>query len=127
MVIGCLVDFWSGVSTAKALGEKVNTHGFRRTIVKIGDYIKVMLFTLMFDMLGSLLSYYTLPFATILGTVAVMWIEGKSVIENSRRKHAHAADIPEAIKEIIHAATAQQAAEVLKKIVNIEKHEDSSL
>ena len=39
----CLVDFWAGVSAAKAEGTKLNSHGFRKTIVKIGDYFKVAL------------------------------------------------------------------------------------
>jgi hypothetical protein len=76
-----------------------------------------MIFALMFDILGSLLSFYALPFATILCTVAVMAIEGKSVIENSRRKKAHVADVPEVIKQIVQAATTEQGTEIFNKIV----------
>ena len=36
--IACIVDFWSGTLTAKILGEKLMSHSFRRTVVKIGDY-----------------------------------------------------------------------------------------
>lgn len=126
MICANLVDFWSGTTTAKALGEKLQSHGFRRTVVKIGDYWRLMLFALMFDVLGAFLSFYVLPFATILCTVAVIWIEGKSVIENSNRKKAHAAKIPEIIEEIIQAATTEQGAEILKKITeNLTKHEKS--
>lgn len=118
MIFACLVDFWSGITTAKALGEKLMSHGFRRTIVKVGDYVRILLFALMFDMLGSFLSFYKIPFATILCTIAIMLIEGRSVIENSRRKKAHAADVPDMVKQIIQAVTAQQGHEVLEKIVN---------
>lgn len=116
MVVANLIDFWSGTTTAKALGESLMSHGFRRTIIKVGDYVRVMLFALMFDMLGSLLSFYVIPFATILCTVAIIWIEGKSVIENSRRKKAHAADVPEIVKQIVQCATTEKGLEIFNKL-----------
>ena len=116
MVCSNIVDFWSGITTAKAMGEALKSHGFRRTITKIGDYVRLMLFALMFDILGSLLQFYVLPFATILCTIAVIYIEGKSVVENSRRKKAHAADIPEIVKQIVQAATTEQGIEIFNKI-----------
>jgi hypothetical protein len=111
-----IIDFYSGTSTARALGEKLQSHGFRRTITKIGDYVKVLMFSLMFDALGSLLDCYILPFVTMLCTLSVILIEGRSVVENSRKKHSHAADIPEVVKKIVQAATAEQAKGVLKEI-----------
>jgi len=124
IVLGCwlfvissnIIDFWSGTTTAKALGQTLMSHGFRHTITKIGDYVRVMLFALMFDLIGSLFSFYIVPFITILCTIAVMYIEGSSVIENSRRKKAHAADVPEIVHQIVHAATAEQGLELLERI-----------
>lgn len=86
MAAANLIDFWSGTSTAKALGEKLESHGFRRTVTKIGDYARFMMYAFMSDALGCFMPFYILPFATILSTVAVIAIEGRSVIENSRRK-----------------------------------------
>lgn len=119
MVISNMVDFWSGTTTAKALGQALMSNGFRRTITKIGDYVRLMLFMLMFDILGSLLSFYIIPFATILCTIAIICIEGKSVIENSRRKKAHAGDVPEIVKKIVQAATTEQGHEILSEITKI--------
>lgn len=116
MILSSIVDFWSGTTTAKALGQTLMSHGFRRTVIKIGDYVKLMLFALMFDILGSLLSFYIIPFATILCTTAIMYIEGKSVIENSRRKKAHAAEVPDIVKQIVQATTTEQGNEILDKI-----------
>lgn len=116
MTLSSIVDFWSGTTTAKALGQTLMSHGFRRTITKIGDYTRLMLFALMFDILGSLLSFYIIPFATILCTVGVIYIEGKSVIENSSRKKAHAAEIPDIVKQIVQATTAEQGRDILNKI-----------
>lgn len=114
--MACIVDFWSGTLTAKILGEKLMSHGFRRTIVKIGDYARVLMFTFMIDALGSLLPFYILPFATILCAIAVLLIEGKSVMENSKRRKAHAADVPDIVKQIVQATTAEQGHEILDKI-----------
>ena len=115
--IACIVDFWSGTLTAKILGEKLISHGFRRTIVKIGDYARVLMFAFMVDVLGSLLSFYILPFATMLCALAILCIEGKSVLENSKRRKAHAADVPDIVKKIVQAATTEQGHEVFNKIV----------
>lgn len=117
MTLSCIVDFWSGTTTARALGEKLQSHGFRRTIIKIGDYVRVLCFALMFDALGSLLPFYAIPFGTILCTIAIICIEGKSVIENSRRKKAHAADIPDIVKQIVQATTAKQGSEIIDKLI----------
>ena len=116
--MACIVDFWSGTLTAKILGEKLMSHGFRRTIVKIGDYARVLMFTFMIDALGSLLSFYVLPFATILCAIAVLLIEGKSVMENSKRRKAHAADVPDIVKQIVQATTAKQGSEIIDKLIN---------
>lgn len=116
MIMANLIDFWSGTSTAKAIGESLHSHGFRRTVTKIGDYVRLMLFALMFDMLGSFLHFYFLPFGTVLCTIAVIWIEGRSVVENSRKKKAHAADVPEIVKQIVQCATTEKGVEILTKL-----------
>ena len=116
MVVSSIVDFWSGTTTAKALGQALMSHGFRRTVTKIGDYVRLMLFALMFDILGSLLSFYIVPFATILCTIAVIYIEGKSVVENSKRKKAHAADVPDIVKKIVQAVSQKDAEIILEQL-----------
>ncbi len=116
MFISSVVDLWSGITTAKALGQSVKSNCLRRTIAKVSDYSKIMLFAFMFDILGSLMAFYKIPFATILCTIAVMYIEGKSVVENSKRKKAHAAEVPNIVKQIIQASTTEQSHEILKKI-----------
>lgn len=116
MVVSSIVDFWSGIDTAKALGQALMSNGFRRTVTKIGDYVRLMLFALMFDILGSLLSFYIAPFATILCTIAIIYIEGKSVVENSKRKKAHAAEVPDIVKQIVQATTTEQGHEILSNI-----------
>ena len=63
MVISVLTDFWSGISTAKAIGEPLQSKGFRRTISKTVEYIRVMIFAVMLDALGiCFVPSYILPF-----------------------------------------------------------------
>lgn len=112
------LDFWSGRDTAKALGEKLNSQGYRRTFVKMGDYYRVLMFLLLFDLIGTLFPFYKLPFASILGSIAVIAIELISVLENSRRKKSSAAEIPELVKKIIQCATAKDGKAIIEEITN---------
>lgn len=112
----CLVDFWSGCSTARALGQKLNSHGFRKTLDKIGDYFKVGLVFLLFDILGSLFAWYDLPYASVIVAVCCIVIEGASVFENSKRKKSNAAKITEIAKEIVEAVSEKDAKKLIKVI-----------
>lgn len=127
MVCATLVDFWSGVTTAKALHQPLMSHGFRRTIVKIGSYWQVLIFALMFDILGAFLSFYYLPFMTIVGTLSIIIIEARSVVENSRRRKLSASEMPNVMQEIVSADTLDKAAQVITTLVALsektKKHE----
>ena len=70
----------------------------------------------MFDCLGMRLPFYMLPFGTMLCATSVILIEGKSVHENSARKKANAADIPEIIKSIMRAASQKDAEIILEQL-----------
>jgi phage-related holin len=71
------VDLITGVRKAKAIGEKIHSKGFRRSISKLNDYglaiISSQVFTWMFD-LNFTLSYYVALF--------ICGIELKSIWEN---------------------------------------------
>lgn len=119
--ISSFVDFCSGRNTAKALGEKIDSKGYRRTFAKIGDYYRVLIFAFLFDAIGSLFSWYQLPFASMVGSISVILIEMHSVIENSRRKKSHAADVPEIVKQIVQCTTSDKGIELLEKIEELVK------
>lgn len=121
MIAATLVDFWSGVTTARCLKEPLMSHGFRRTITKISSYWQVLLFALMFDILGAFLSFYYLPFMTIIGTLSIIIIEARSVVENSKRRKASAAQMPEVTQQIIAAVTNEEAVAALQRIIELSK------
>jgi phage-related holin len=72
-----IADLITGVRKAKAIGEKIHSKGFRRSISKLNDYglaiISSQVFTWMFD-LNFTLSYYVALF--------ICGIELKSIWEN---------------------------------------------
>lgn len=116
MVASSFIDLWSGVDAAKACGEKIQSNGLRRTVSKLGDYFRIELFFLMFDGLGSLISWYELPYASMVGALAIILIEGKSVVENSRKKKSSAANIPDIIKTIVNASNVDQAKAIINQL-----------
>ena len=119
MAVACFVDMWSGVNTARALGEKVHSHRLRETFQKIKDYAGVLLPFMFIDIIGSLFSFYFLPFFQILISAGSILIEGWSVLENKKRKKSHAALIPELAKEIVHCAREKDAEAIIETIQNI--------
>lgn len=122
MVASSFIDLWSGVDAAKACGEKIQSNGLRRTVSKLGDYFRIELFFLMFDALGSLISWYELPYSSMVGALAIILIEGKSVVENSRKKKSNAANIPDIIKTIVNASNVDQAKAIINQLNKINEN-----
>lgn len=115
-VLAVCIDFWSGTNTAKALGQKLYSNGFRRSFAKLGDYWRVTVMFLLIDVIGSLFAWYNLPFATMLVSLAVIGIEGRSVWENAKAKKSEAAKLPDTIRDIIKCVTVKDAEDLLKRI-----------
>lgn len=122
MVASSFIDLWSGVDAAKTCGEKIQSNGLRRTVSKLGDYFRIELFFLMFDGLGSLISWYELPYASMVGALAIILIEGKSVVENSRKKKSSAANIPDIVKTIVNASNVDQAKAIINQLNKINEN-----
>lgn len=115
----CLVDLWSGISTAKAVEQKVYSHGLKKTITKFFDYWKVCAFAWMFDMVCFTFDWYSSPYASVLIALCVLLIEGKSVIENNKRKKSNAGKIDEVAKQIVKADNLDDASRVIKTIAEL--------
>lgn len=115
-VLAVCVDFWSGTNTAKALGQKLYSNGFRRSFAKLGDYWRVAVMFLLIDVIGSLFAWYNLPFATMLVSLAVIGIEGRSVWENAKAKKSQAAKLPDIIRDIINCVRIKDAEDLITRI-----------
>ena len=111
-----LIDLWTGIEAARANKEPISSHALRRTVAKVIDYLRVMLFCALIDTLGLFFSWYVLPYFVIICTLGVLLIEGRSVLENSRKKKSHAAEILDAVEDIIQAATRQDAEKIIEQL-----------
>ena len=120
MVLAVCIDLWAGTDSAKARGEKIYSGGLRRTFSKLGDYWRIQVMALIFDFIGSCIDWYTLPFASMLVTAAIVLIEGRSVWENERAKKSQVAKLPDAIRAIIQCADAKTAEQLLDKLKKLD-------
>lgn len=78
---------------------------------------------LFLDIIGSLFSWYMLPYVELVIAVGAILIEGFSVIENKRRKHSHAALIPTIAKEIISCTREKDAVALIETIQKTAKQD----
>lgn len=113
-IVAVLIDLWTGVEKARALGEDIDSHNLRRTVVKIGDYWRVQVFGLMIDAFLSL--WLSFPCASLLCGLGVLLIEARSVVENLRRKKSAAAGLPDMLTRIMRARSRRDAAGVLEAL-----------
>lgn len=118
-LVAVFCDMWTGIKKAKALHEEIDSKGMRRTFSKASDYWSIMFMLLLLDFIGNIFPWYNFPYASILGTVGVIYIEMKSMFENLKAKRSAAADIPDAIRQIIKCKDVGKAAELLRTIKGI--------
>ncbi|MEI7486430.1 MAG: phage holin family protein [Chryseobacterium sp.] len=104
VLIAILIDLYFGVKKSKALGEHTSSEGYRRSIQKFNYYYALLAFALIFDALLPI-SYYlpfplsALPIVTLLGAVALVFTEAKSVREKGDAKLRRKTDA--SVKELI--------------------------
>ncbi|MBQ5922433.1 MAG: phage holin family protein [Alistipes sp.] len=113
IIAAVLMDLDTGVRAARKSGEKISSRNLRRTITKIIDYLRVLVFGVMIDVLGLAFPWYNIPYCAILVALAVVLIEGKSVLENYRKTKSTASKLPEEIAAIIKATTQAEAEKIL--------------
>lgn len=117
-----LIDMWTGIDAARTNKERIMSHGLRKTVRKIIDYLRIVYFFLLIDILGAVFSWYNLPYCAILATLGVLLIEGRSVIENSRKKQSAAGRVVDAVQEIIACVDSEKAQRIIEMIKEQPKH-----
>lgn len=116
IIASVLLDLNTGVAAAKKCHEKIRSRILRRTVTKILDYLRVLLFGVMIDVLGLNFTWYDVPYCAILVTVGVVAIEAKSVFENYSKSKSAARELPEVIGDIISADNVEKAKKVIDKL-----------
>lgn len=116
VIFATLIDLWTGVEAARKNHEPIRSKMLRRTVTKTMDYLRVVLFGVLIDVLGLCFPWYDIPYCAIIITLGIMVIEGKSVLENYKKKKSNAADIVEVISEILECADSDTAQKIIKKL-----------
>ncbi|MGV4504030.1 phage holin family protein, partial [Ornithobacterium rhinotracheale] len=105
VLIAVVVDFVYGVRKAKELGEILTSEGYRRTINKLVFYYSLMGFALLFDFLDVITPVILphplplIPLFSILGAIALVFTEVKSVYEKAEDKLRRKTD--KSVEELI--------------------------
>lgn len=120
--VAALIDMWTGIDAARTNKEHIMSHGLRKTVSKIIDYLRIVYFFLLIDILGAVFAWYNLPYCAILATLGVLLIEGRSVIENSKKKQSAAGRVVDAVQEIIACVDSEKAQKIIEMIKEQPKH-----
>lgn len=116
VIVACFIDLWTGVDAARTNKEKIRSKALRRTVSKILDYLRVVIFGVLIDVLGLTFPWYAIPYCAIICTLGILVIEGKSVLENFQKKKSSAAKVVDAIETIVKCTDNETAERIIKAI-----------
>ena len=116
IIAACLIDLWTGIDAAKKNRERIRSKALRRTVAKVIDYLRVVVFGVLVDVLGLAFPWYSIPYFAIICALGILIIEGKSVLENLQKKRSSAAQVVDIIQAIVEAADNDTAEKIIKAI-----------
>lgn len=123
VVIATIFDMWTGIEAAKRRKERICSHSLRRTVRKTIDYLRLVMFAVLIDILGLFFPWYAVPYCAVLVTLGILLIEGKSMIENYRKKKSGAAEVIKMVERIIDCVDSPTAEKIIRSIKD-ESNED---
>ena len=116
IIFAVLLDLNTGINAAKKVKEKIKSRILRRTVSKIVDYYRLLVFGVMIDVLGLCFPWYNIPYLAIMVTLGVIAVEAKSVLENYHKSKSAARDLPDMIMQIIKCADKEDASKIIEFI-----------
>lgn len=116
VIVACLIDLWTGIDAARKNKERISSKALRRTVAKVLDYLRVIIFGVLIDILGLAFPWYSIPYLAIICTLGILIIEGKSVLENFNKKKSSAAQIVDVIETIVNCTDNETAEKIIKAI-----------
>lgn len=122
VIVACLIDLWTGVDAARKNHEKIKSRILRRTVSKILDYLRVVVFGVLIDILGLAFPWYAIPYCALLVTLGILLIEGKSVIENYQKSRSSAAKVVDMLEQIIECGDNDTAERIIRAIKDDSHH-----
>lgn len=121
IIVAVLLDLNTGINAARKNKEKIKSRILRRTVTKIIDYLRILLFGVMIDVLGLSFVWYNIPYCAILVTLGVIAIEAKSVLENYKKTKSSAREIFDVVTKIIECVSEDEARTIIKRIKDKDK------
>lgn len=118
VVIAIMLDLWDGVHTARIIKQRIHSHKLRVTIAKMSEYWRFIIIGFLIDCIGCVFEFYFMPFVAVLFGVGLIIIEIKSMIEHSRRRKSHTAELPAILKSMIDCANDKDAHDLIERIVS---------
>lgn len=116
-IVASLFDMWTAIEAVRANGQKPSSHPMRRTGIKIIDYLRLIFFVTMIDVLGLLaFSWYGIPYCVLLITVGILLREGVSMRENYELKKSNAMEALDMAAEIVKCVSKEDAEKLLQAI-----------
>lgn len=116
IIVACFIDLWTGIDAARKNKEQIRSKALRRTVAKILDYLRVVVFSVLIDLLGLSFPWYAIPYCAIVCTLGILLIEGKSVIENFQKKKSSAAKVVDIIETIVGCTDNETAEKIIAAI-----------
>lgn len=116
VIVACFIDLWTGIDAARKNKEKIRSKALRRTVAKVLDYLRVIIFGVLIDVLGLAFPWYSIPYLAIVVTLGILFIEGKSVLENFQKKKSAAANVLDAIETIVNCTDNETAEKIIRAI-----------
>lgn len=115
-IAACFIDLWTGIDAARKNKEKIRSKALRRTVAKALDYLRVIVFGTLIDVLGLSFPWYIIPYCAVVCTLGILVIEGKSVLENFHKKKSSAAKVVDIVAAIVDATDNETAEKIIKAI-----------
>jgi dolichol kinase len=105
--VSVLIDLFFGVKRAKRLKIARTSFGYRRTITKLTSYLGLMLMLSIADIAASVV--FKMPYFTVAGTIGIIIVEAKSVIENLKQQEKSIEEIQKALQKLFENKEGIQA------------------
>lgn len=116
VIVACFIDLWTGIDAARKNKEQIRSKALRRTVSKILDYLRVVIFGVLIDVLGLTFPWYIVPYCAIVCTLGILIIEGKSVLENFNKKKSSAAQVVDIMEAIVNCVDNETAEKIIRAI-----------
>lgn len=116
VIVACFIDLWTGIDAARKNKETIKSKALRRTVAKIIDYLRVIMFGVLIDVLGLSFPWYAIPYCAVVCALGILIIEGKSVLENFHKKKSAAAKVMDVIETIVNCTDNETAEKIIKAI-----------